>query len=280
MMLRLLPFTLLTLSLWGLTCCNDEPVRFVFVDGSDESSDPGDDTDSDPDDDSDHQPSTDADADTDSDVDTDGDSDMDTDSDSDTVNLPHIGGEAGIGSPCTCTGPNCEVVGSPVPSKGVEVGCDDVPAADFPNAKLSCMRSFAGNQTTPTPYYYANGFCTLYAAKCRPIKDPIGLLCDNARVFNWEKFNRCPHGSALISSVIRLEGVVLGYTTIGDALFKYCAPLCEDDSDCRLGEADPVFGGEPAQYQCIDKDGVKFCLDPRALHTPPHDPDDYTAVAF
>jgi len=39
------------------------------------------------------------------------------------------------------------------------------------------------------------------------------------------------------------------------------------------GEPDPVVD-EVTQYACIDKDGVKFCYDPRNL------PADYTATAF
>lgn len=213
---------------------------------------------------------------------TDADSESDSDSSEPSDNepaYPWLDKELGIGSSCNCTG-DCDIVGSPVPTRGQEQGCSNVPADDFPNAKLACLRSFAGNGMSPKPYYYANGYCTLYASKCVPILDPINLLCPNTTVGNYDKFSRCPQGTALISSVLRLEGGPSGTLIKGDVYFKICAPLCETDEDCRIGETDDIFRGAESEYQCLDKDGVKFCLDPRALNNPPHDPNDYTAEAF
>ena len=49
---------------------------------------------------------------------------------------------------------------------------------------------------------------------------------------------------------------------------------CDSNDDCRNNETDPELSNEATQYHCIDKDGVKFCQDPRNLS------EDYTALAF
>lgn len=266
--------------------CGESPSEYMGTIDSEASDDIYPNTDTNPHSHSDQATDSGADSDTDGDMDsdTDGDADSDSDSDFDTGDAvyPGVGGELGIGSPCTCQGSDCSVLGSPIPAAGQEIGCEEIPVADFPSAQLACMRSFPGNGVQPKPYYYANGFCTLYASKCVPTWDPTNLLCDNSTVPDWNGFNKCPKGSALVSSVLRLKGTLPLIDAIveGDIYFKYCAPLCQTDGDCRNTETDPVFDNAPANYQCIDKDGVKFCLDPRALDNPPHDPDSYTATAF
>ena len=54
---------------------------------------------------------------------------------------------------------------------------------------------------------------------------------------------------------------------------KTCVAGCVGEGDCREGEQDPELGAA-TQYTCNDKDGVKFCYDPRNLV------DGYTAEQF
>jgi hypothetical protein len=80
----------------------------------------------------------------------------------------------------------------------------------------------------------------------------------------------CPAGSVMISDTQNVD--VFGQqATIQN---KTCVRTCAGNADCRTGETDPVLANEAAQYQCVDKGGVKFCYDPRNLSS------SYTATSF
>ena len=167
-----------------------------------------------------------------------------------------------IGSACSCEGDECQQAGVPKPASGTIVGCDDVPA-DWTGADRVCLRTYEGPLATNT--YFANGYCSLMATRCTG----ADLICSSAVFGDYDAMTSCPAGTVLLESSQEVD--VFGQqATIGS---KTCAAGCSGDDDCRGGEPDPVVD-EVTQYACIDKDGVKFCYDPRNL------PADYTATAF
>lgn len=171
-------------------------------------------------------------------------------------------GEDGIGSACSCDGQGCEQMGVPKPAGGTIVGCDDVPT-DWPGAAQVCLRTYEGSLATNT--YFANGYCSLMATQC----SGADLICGSAVFGDYDTMTTCPQGTVMI--VASQDVDVYGNKATIDN--KNCVAACESDADCRTGENDPVVS-DTTQYQCIDKDGVKFCYDPRNL------PADYTATAF
>ena len=170
--------------------------------------------------------------------------------------------EQGIGSSCTCEGEDCEQMTVPQPASGTIVDCDDVPT-DWTGAELVCMRSYPGGLATAT--YFANGYCGLMATAC----EGASFICDSATFGDYAGMTTCPTDTVMISDSQTIE--VMGESATIDS--KMCMLGCEVEGDCRAGENDPVLE-EPSQYTCIDKDGVKFCCDPRGLT------DGYTAQAF
>jgi hypothetical protein len=168
-----------------------------------------------------------------------------------------------LGAACTCTGAECEQAGVPKPSTGTIEGCDTVDAS-WTGADLVCMRSYTGALATDT--YFANGFCGLMATTC--VGDD--LICGSAVMGDFPNLVACPGGSVMIEGTQEVD--VFGMTATIES--KSCAPVCGSDDDCRVGETDPVFADEVTQYQCVDKDGVKFCYDPRNLSA------NYTATAY
>ena len=171
-------------------------------------------------------------------------------------------GEQVIGSACTCTGSDCDQMGVPKPASGTIVGCDDVPT-DWTGAAQVCLRTYEGTLATNT--YFANGYCSLMATQCTG----ADLICNSAVFGEYDNMTTCPQGTVMVEASQDVD--VFGNTATIDN--KNCVATCESDADCRTGEHDPVVD-EDTQYQCIDKDGVKFCYDPRNL------PDVYTATAF
>ena len=180
------------------------------------------------------------------DADTDGDGDADGDSGAPAAN--------GIGAPCSCTGDGCAIMGMPIPTGGAIVGCDDVPKS-WPGAVLACMRSYNGDSSTSM--YFANGFCTLEASQCQGST----TVCQMAQVGSYADMTGCPKGSVMLTASGQVS-TPAGNATIDN---KMCAPSCSGNGDCRDSETDPVFNNEKTQYQCIDKNGTRFCDDPRNL---------------
>ncbi len=168
-----------------------------------------------------------------------------------------------LGAACTCTGDECAQMDVPKPNMGTIEGCDTVDAS-WTGADLVCMRSYTGSFATDT--YFANGFCGLMATTC----DGEALICDSAVMGDYATMVACPGGSVMIQASQVVD--VFGMTATIES--KSCAPSCESNDDCRVGEIDSVFADEVTQYQCVDKDGVKFCYDPRNLSP------DYTATAY
>ncbi len=172
-------------------------------------------------------------------------------------------GDSGLGGPCQCQGEGCEQMGMPIPTGGTITGCESVPLP-WTGAELACMRTSTGDLGAST--FFANGFCTLMAVACQG----DAMVCENAVVGDYATMTSCPPGAALLmmSGEVDMMGFVATLQT------KQCAPLCQGDGDCRIGETDPVLDNEPSQYGCQDIGGVKFCYDPRDLS------EDVTAQAF
>jgi hypothetical protein len=232
---------------------------------ADSDSDTDSDADSDADSDSDADTDADSDADADSDTDSDTDADSDTDSDTDT----DVDTGEGIGSACTCEGSGCEqaLVHVPIPNGGTIVGCDDVPS-DVSGTELVCLRSYEGSYATNT--YFANGYCALMSTLC----DGDATICDSAVFGVYADMDECPPGSVKLTSSQDVEvELIPGVTLQATIDNQICAASCQGEGDCREDENDPVLGA-PTQYACIDKEGVKFCYDPRDL------PETYTAEQF
>lgn len=189
-------------------------------------------------------------------TDTGGDDSASTDTDTDE------GSGSGIGSACSCTGDDCSIMDVPLPTGKPITGCDDVPS--WSGAEKACLRSYHGDLAADS--YFANGFCTLMAARCEGNE----MICGGATLGDYEKMTACPEGNVLVNSSASVD--MAGMQADIDS--KYCAPACEDDSQCRSDETDSVFGGEKTQYQCLERSGVHFCFDPRNL------PEDATAQEF
>jgi len=170
--------------------------------------------------------------------------------------------DQGIGSACSCDGQECEQMSVPKPAGGTIIGCDEV-AEDWPGAARVCLRTYEGSLATNT--YFANGYCSLMATKCTG----AALICNSAVFGDYDNLNSCPQGTIML--VASQDVDVYGQKATIDN--KNCVASCESNADCRTGEHDPVVD-DATQYQCIDKDGVKFCYDPRNL------PDVYTATAY
>jgi len=177
-------------------------------------------------------------------------------------NRDTIDKEKWIGSTCRCEGDQCRLLGIPSLVYGTVVGCEDIPK-DWPGAEVACRESYEGDYNRNT--YFAQGFCTLLAVAC----DGDDLICSASDIGNFQAMTACPENSAMIT--VEYTETVEGLNA--KLTFRSCAPTCDKDSDCRVDAFDEILD-EPGQYQCIDKDGVKFCLDPRNLT------DDYSAEAF
>ncbi len=167
-----------------------------------------------------------------------------------------------LGAACTCTGQDCDQLGVPKPSGGTIEGCENVPT--WTGADLVCLRSYTGALATDT--FFANGFCGLMATRCTG----DSMICNSAVMGDYDAMLSCPEGSVMIQDSKLVE--VFNNTATVDT--KVCVPSCETSADCREGETDPVFNDELTQYQCIDKDGTKFCYDIRNLGA------GYTATAY
>jgi hypothetical protein len=213
----------------------------------------------------------DIDAATDSSVDIDSDTDMDaatdvdadTTADADTDVDGNVAQGQWIGSACSCTGQGCDQMGVPVPNGGTIEGCDDVPT-DWTGGDKACMRSYGGDFANNT--YFANGYCSLMATAC----EGDSLICDSAVMGDFAAMTECPAGTVMIQDTQEVT-VMTATATLQN---KNCAITCTGAGQCREDEVDPVFNDEPTQYECIDKNGVQFCFDPRNLSP------DYTATEF
>lgn len=172
-------------------------------------------------------------------------------------------GDGWLGAPCTCTGEDCETMGMPVPTGGTIAGCENVPVP-WTGAELGCMRTNASGIGPES--WFANGFCALMAVAC----DGDDTLCADGNVGDIAAMTGCPTGSAMISGTGELSVMGMSATLTTEL----CAPLCETNDDCRVGETDPALDGDPSQYECHELDGVSFCYDPRNLA------DDASAEAF
>jgi len=173
--------------------------------------------------------------------------------------------EQWIGTNCSCSPLDespCDVAGIPLIHQGEITGCDSVPAV-WTGALPACQRSYTGELNSPT--YYANGYCTLVAVDCTGDQ----IVCTAALIGDYGAMKACPADTVLLEWTTEVDTSGLQ----GTVFFKACAATCETDEDCRNGEDDPVFN-EKTQYQCLDRDGVRFCQDPRNLSS------DYTAEAF
>jgi hypothetical protein len=168
-----------------------------------------------------------------------------------------------LGAPCACTGDECEMMGMPMPTGGTITGCENVPTP-WTGAELGCMQTNASGLGPES--WFANGYCTLMAVDC----EGDATLCDDGDVGDLSAMTACPAGSAMLTGSGELD--VMGFSAVLTS--SLCAPLCETNDDCRVGETDPDLGGEPSQYECHELDGVRFCYDPRNLS------DDATAVAY
>ncbi len=166
-------------------------------------------------------------------------------------------GDGNIGSPCSCSGTACEMAGVPIPNGGdAIVGCDGVPT-DHAGARV-CLRSYSGQTVTQT--YFANGYCALQS-----IGNCVGadIVCSSASFGDYATMTSCPAGTVMIE--MNVETSMAGGLMSATMDSRACVKSCTTDAECRLGETDATFGGEASQYGCIDRDGVKFCFDPRNL---------------
>jgi hypothetical protein len=168
-----------------------------------------------------------------------------------------------LGSDCTCEGTGCEQMGVPKPAGGTIVGCDGMPE-EWPGAAAVCLRSYSGESANQT--YFANGYCSLMATSCTG----ESFICNSATFGEYDNMTACPAGTVMIQDSQHVD--VIGLTA--EVSNKTCALGCTDSSQCRPGEIDPVWSDAAAQYQCVDKGGVRFCYDPRNLS------ETYTATAF
>lgn len=168
-----------------------------------------------------------------------------------------------IGSSCSCSGEECEQMGVPVPNSGEIHGCDEVPA-DWTGGDRACLRTYEGAVANNT--YFANGYCSLMAVACEGHE----FICENAVMGDYDAMTECPPGTVMLMDALLVE-VMSQTATINN---KNCVAACESNDDCRVGETDPVLDNQPTQYECIDKDGVKFCFDPRNLS------EEYSVTAF
>jgi hypothetical protein len=98
------------------------------------------------------------------------------------------------------------------------------------------------------------------------------LVCNSAEFGEYDSMVSCPDGYVMLESTTFVE------TFLGDATVenKTCVPSCTDDSDCRVGEYDDVWGAD-AEYECVlDHDPIRFCYDARNLG----EPTDYSVTQF
>ncbi|MDX9720803.1 MAG: hypothetical protein RBU37_08640 [Myxococcota bacterium] len=174
--------------------------------------------------------------------------------------------EQWLGAPCQCEsvpGNDCDQMGVPLPNGGQKNGCDNVPDS-WTGADKVCLRSYGGSLANKT--YFANGYCSLMATSCSGSE----LICGSAVMGSYEQMVACPAGGVLVSG----SQAVSVFGQNATVQNKTCANPCETSDDCRSNETDPALQNQPTQYQCIDKDGVKFCYDPRNLSG------EYTATQF
>lgn len=171
-----------------------------------------------------------------------------------------------IGSPCKCEGDLCDIAGAPTIHRGNITGCEALPE-EWPGALLGCMRTSDNTITIEgaPDFYYAQGFCTLIAMGCNGDE----TICNSAKRGDYELMTSCPEDTVMVAKEDSVS--IVGLSSLVQT--KLCAPVCEKDADCRIDDFDEVLN-EPGQYECLEKDGVKFCLDSRNL------PDDYSAEAF
>ena len=252
--------------------CDDDSDDDVQNQDSDSNTDNGTDTGSDQGVDSETETHSDTGVDTGVDTgteatDTDSGTGTEVDTGTDTGEAIWVDGGQGLGSACGCVGNDCSQVDVPIPNGETMVGCDDVPA-DIPGAERVCFRTYEGEIATNT--YFANGYCALTAAKC----DGKEMLCSYAEFGSFDEMTSCPAGAVMFSGKMDIVVELSGNELSAVSENKTCAKSCTNDTDCRNGETDPKLSGAATQYACIDKDGVKFCYDPRNL------PKEYTAQQF
>ena len=155
-----------------------------------------------------------------------------------------------IGSACSCVGEAClktlpgneddqRPMPSPDPAEVTFVDCEPEQVA---GAQTSCFLSYEGNLGPTT--YYEGGLCAISSASC----EGSALLCaQGADYGDYDTHEICPAGRVMLRTTTEMAN--LGMTVHS----KICVPACEASSDCRTG------------YDCIDKDGVKFCYDERNI---------------
>jgi Cadherin-like beta sandwich domain len=182
----------------------------------------------------------------------------------------------GIGDPCTCSGSGCTnaLTGVTLPAGGTITGCSNIPQANISAGRaLMCLRSFESTGTAQSlgvpSLYFANGYCALGAAKCTNTGALDLCSADPGSTFgNYDTMTTCPSGSVMISYSLSLPSLSIAIYT------KACTKSCTVNTDCRNNETDPVFANATTGYECIDKNGVEFCFDPRDFTGA------YTAQAF
>ena len=178
------------------------------------------------------------------------------------VNTEECVENKGLGGPCYCEGLDCvySSLGTKleIPFKGDIVGCVELPD-NWPGAVKACFRS-DNNQPT-SPMYFANGYCSLIAVKC------IGhsLICSTATSpeMDYDTFTSCPAGMVMMSGSSLVDTGILNIKATLHS--KSCFKGCDCDADCRGAELDPVFNNAEAGYQCVKKNGIGYCYDPRNL---------------
>lgn len=175
-------------------------------------------------------------------------------------------GDQGFGSACQCTDTECDQLGVPLPNGGTGTitGCDEVPT-DWTGAERVCLRSYGGTLATHT--YFANGYCGVMSTAC----EGADMICNSAVFGDYDAMIACPSGTVMLQDS---QEVSYGGTMTATVRNKLCAKPCTATGQCRETETDPVWSDEVTEYQCLDKDGVKFCYDPRNLST------GYTATQF
>ncbi|MBI5490363.1 MAG: hypothetical protein HY905_23705 [Deltaproteobacteria bacterium] len=154
--------------------------------------------------------------------------------------------DQGIGAPCTCTG-SCPVAN---PASATISGCSGVVTPT--GSLVGCARSgtISGNRL-----YFAGGFCTAYAHRCRP-SWLCGLAGIPADVGNYTAFvGPCPAGSILLQYTVSSSGVTLET--------KSCQKVCTTDSQCRWNEYDTNWHA-CGHYECMPSPstpGTNVCFD-------------------
>ncbi|MBO4349480.1 MAG: hypothetical protein J6A01_00850 [Proteobacteria bacterium] len=149
-----------------------------------------------------------------------------------------------IGSPCTCEGDGCAMLGIPLPSPVANAtikGCENVDLTGVEGGQLACLQTIPAAQASlAPPTYFPQGYCTISAVGCEG-----SIFCSSAAYGDVNKMAACPSGSVMIES--KFDYAIA--KSDSHIVNKTCAKTCNSDKDCNGA----------GEMSCIKRDGVKFC---------------------